>query len=1320
MQIDELHVESFGALANLSFKDIPSGMAIILGDNEAGKTTLLAFLRSILFGLPTRLQKEFYPTVNGARKGGRIIVSNEQAKGIVVERFEGKGSGSLTVTFPDGSKGGQEEFRQIIGSATEELYSSVFAFSLAELQTFESLKTDKVRDAMYSAGLGVGRKTIPEVMKELQKQSRDLFAKAASKPKMNKLLADIDLVNQALRDHVMDQDEYGRIHDELRDSNDQIKEIVEKLSASRNRQSHVQRLRDAWGQWMELSVNRDLLEELPVIDSFPEEGVHRLEILKTRKTEVEDQLREALAKNSAAHERVKDITVDHTILATADGISELDRGLDLHVKNGNELSSLTSEALVQEQNFQQSLSELGEEWNEENLSAFDLSVSSREEFNRHRQNLLAAKLAEGEQNVKHSQQQRLFEETSLQQLEVEEGLDALPKPSRNLKVDSIQQLQAGIESYVSAKNDLPLIETETNSRVENLEDTLRIIGPDWDEAKLESFDASLAVQEQVSTQQKRLGELQSRKSLAAKRFEDAFTEHRDASAQLAQSEATLSTLPSLEMADEALLANQLRNAKTLRREFGIRDEKQSESDHLRERKKDQEDLIERLSKIDSVEAQALPFWLAPVVAVVGVVCAVGFWLLNGSWVEGVVLCTILFVIAGFLFFRKPTNVHVGAKDSREQEIGVLKTSAGNLAKEIQALLSSIEKIDIQLSEQATELDLKGLVNHSAIDEIEHRLEQQLELMRDRKPLEQKSKEEKQRLQLLQKKIAAAKEANELCMQELKNAEGEWQAWLDDVGFPETLAPETANHILTRLDAAREQLKEIKRGRIRVLQIKEKVDLFEAQVTEATIGAGEENKHLSSPEKVVAYLVDCMETSAQQGRSLAEQERLLEDCKKKTKKEKKRLETEENNYENSKAKVKRCGVAWEGILAHLGLAISLRAETAESIILAIVRSKDKYDNIIKLRQRKNNLQNTIDDYHQKVGTLMQKLGRVTPEIADISSIVSGLVGEIKDAENLRREFNSHNEKIAEIDVQIGLLEDGLRKREDEITSLFDAAQCGDEDIFRRNATNFEKRRTTQDTINNLQIQLKNQADRGMEFSLLEKELQKTTKEDLAREAEELARGLDELDTHQRELADEGGRLKQQLMGLEKSVEVSTLRNKLQSNISLLESNAEQWSALKITEYLIDRAREKYERERRPGVLKEAEKYFSRFTGGAYSELHAPLDKQEIMVRALDGTTKNLNQLSTGTAEQLYLSLRFGFVREFVQRSEPLPLIFDDILVNFDPTRARAAGEAIVELAKSLQTLFFTCQPTTVALLRDIAPSIPVYNLESGELTRQLSA
>ena len=47
------------------------------------------------------------------------------------------------------------------------------------------------------------------------------------------------------------------------------------------------------------------------------------------------------------------------------------------------------------------------------------------------------------------------------------------------------------------------------------------------------------------------------------------------------------------------------------------------------------------------------------------------------------------------------------------------------------------------------------------------------------------------------------------------------------------------------------------------------------------------------------------------------------------------------------------------------------------------------------------------------------------------------------------------------------------------------------------------------------------------------------------------------------------------------------------------------------------------------------------------------------------------MSDGTADQLYLALRLASLETYLDDHEPIPLVVDDILVNFDDARALAA-------------------------------------------------
>jgi uncharacterized protein YhaN len=86
------------------------------------------------------------------------------------------------------------------------------------------------------------------------------------------------------------------------------------------------------------------------------------------------------------------------------------------------------------------------------------------------------------------------------------------------------------------------------------------------------------------------------------------------------------------------------------------------------------------------------------------------------------------------------------------------------------------------------------------------------------------------------------------------------------------------------------------------------------------------------------------------------------------------------------------------------------------------------------------------------------------------------------------------------------------------------------------------------------------------------------------------------------------------------------------------------------------------------------------------------------------------LSRGSVEQLYLCLRLGLAETFAERAEALPIILDDVLVNFDPGRAASVAEVLAETAERHQVLLLTCHPHLEELVCSAAPETQVVQLE----------
>ena len=201
-------------------------------------------------------------------------------------------------------------------------------------------------------------------------------------------------------------------------------------------------------------------------------------------------------------------------------------------------------------------------------------------------------------------------------------------------------------------------------------------------------------------------------------------------------------------------------------------------------------------------------------------------------------------------------------------------------------------------------------------------------------------------------------------------------------------------------------------------------------------------------------------------------------------------------------------------------------------------------------------------------------------------------------------------------------------------------------------------------------------------------------DVQGEVETLDQQLADLASTRDTLNQEAGALRKSREEMEADAAATELRQRRADTQAQIEAAAERWTVLALARHLLWRSRHVYEEAHRPAVVTAAERHFSGWTGGRYPRIIAPLGKPIEGAERADGRQVGIPALSRGTSEQLYLALRFGLVEHFVETSgEPLPIVMDDILVNFDDDRAARAARSIEELAQTCQVIYFTCHPTT---------------------------
>lgn len=130
-------------------------------------------------------------------------------------------------------------------------------------------------------------------------------------------------------------------------------------------------------------------------------------------------------------------------------------------------------------------------------------------------------------------------------------------------------------------------------------------------------------------------------------------------------------------------------------------------------------------------------------------------------------------------------------------------------------------------------------------------------------------------------------------------------------------------------------------------------------------------------------------------------------------------------------------------------------------------------------------------------------------------------------------------------------------------------------------------------------------------------------------------------------------------------------------------------------LLEQAEAQFRSAHQPDLLRRAEEHLHTITSGRYERILVGEigDERGFFLDAphLPEPTAVAAPLSTGTREQVYLALRLAIVEHLDKDAEPLPLLMDETLVNWDPDRRSRFLDLLATLAPQRQIFLFTCHP-----------------------------
>jgi uncharacterized protein YhaN len=202
------------------------------------------------------------------------------------------------------------------------------------------------------------------------------------------------------------------------------------------------------------------------------------------------------------------------------------------------------------------------------------------------------------------------------------------------------------------------------------------------------------------------------------------------------------------------------------------------------------------------------------------------------------------------------------------------------------------------------------------------------------------------------------------------------------------------------------------------------------------------------------------------------------------------------------------------------------------------------------------------------------------------------------------------------------------------------------------------------------------------------------ESLSTQSEELDRGLKDA------LQRRGAMVEQQRStAADQSLAIKQIE--LDVVVQQIKKAIDAWRERAAVSLFLEKIRVEYEQNRQPETLREASEYMSQLTSGKYTRIWTPLAHDILFVDNAEGQSLPVQVLSRGTREQLFVSLRLALVSAYGRRGIHLPMILDDVFVNFDAGRTRTACSVLREFAKQgHQLLVFTCHEHVWRMFQEI--------------------
>ncbi|MBN1856077.1 MAG: AAA family ATPase [Dehalococcoidia bacterium] len=389
--------------------------------------------------------------------------------------------------------------------------------------------------------------------------------------------------------------------------------------------------------------------------------------------------------------------------------------------------------------------------------------------------------------------------------------------------------------------------------------------------------------------------------------------------------------------------------------------------------------------------------------------------------------------------------------------------------------------------------------------------------------------------------------------------------------------------------------------------------------------------------------------------------------------------------------------WIALLKHLGFPVTLSPEAKDEMLREIELASRDLQTVDHAKARIVRLEETLSSIGDRYARVANDVTS-PPQSTDVAAAIEALESKLDAARTEKVRQESLAADVRQLADEVRVFEETRDKEAAELSGLLSKYCVQSPEALKEKYQRFNASRKLQQSIDADLRTIETSVGTGEACSAFMESLAATTPEEILAA---LAESKERTATAENELTETNrlvGALDSELKAIVSAEDLVSREAEVETLLQQLKDAQKEWLTARIALWGIGTAVSRYEEERQPDVIRAAQSTFGTMTDGRYERLLKPIDSDELHVRDVSGNDRTVDQLSRGTREQLYLAMRLGLIEQYEQQHEPMPVIMDDILVNFDDERGVLAVEALARFAKDRQVIVMTCHESTLSLYR----------------------